>query len=177
MKDTFLFHVPVSIVKAGGNTSSTEMRIGGKVFRRGDKVMQTKNNYDKEVFNGDIGFIRAIDDDENTIEVIMDGRFIDYEYQDAYEQLIHAYCISTHRSQGSEYPIVVMPIMTQHYMMLQRNLIYTAITRAKTMVILVGTRKAIKMAVDNNKVSERYSGLTPRLQMGSPNESVQQEMF
>ena len=154
-----------------------EKKFGKKVFRVGDKVMQTKNNYEKEVFNGDIGFIHAIDDDENSIEVVMDGRFVLYDYSDADEHLIHAYCISTHRSQGSEYPVVVMPIMTQHYMMLQRNLIYTAITRAKTMAVLVGTRKAIKLAVDNNKVSERYSGLLPRLQMGNPNQQFQQQLF
>ncbi len=150
-----------------------EKKFGYKVFRVGDKVMQTKNNYEKEVFNGDIGIIRAIDDDENSIEVIIDGRFIAYDYSDADEQLIHAYCISTHRSQGSEYPIVVMPIMTQHYMMLQRNLIYTAITRAKKMVVLVGTRKAIKLAVDNNKVAERFSGLLPRLQFGTRSQQTQ----
>jgi len=154
-----------------------EKKFGNKVFRVGDKVMQTKNNYEKEVFNGDIGIIRAIDDDENAIEVVIDGRFINYDYSDADEQLIHAFCISTHRSQGSEYPVVVMPIMTQHYLMLQRNLIYTAITRAKQMVVLVGTRKAIKMAVDNNKVSERYSGLLPRLQMGTKSQQTQQKLF
>ena len=154
-----------------------EKKFGYKVFRVGDKVMQTKNNYEKEVFNGDIGIIRAIDDDENSIEVIIDGRFVAYDYSDADEQLIHAYCISTHRSQGSEYPIVVMPIMTQHYMMLQRNLIYTAITRAKKMVVLVGTRKAIKLAVDNNKVAERFSGLLPRLQFGTRSQQTQKQLL
>ncbi|MEL7435401.1 MAG: ATP-binding domain-containing protein, partial [Chloroflexota bacterium] len=144
---------------------TAEKKFGKKVFRVGDKVMQTKNNYEKDVFNGDIGFVRGIDDDENTISIWMDGRIVDYQYEDADEQLIHAYCISTHRSQGSEYPVVVMPVMTQHYMMLQRNLLYTAITRAKQMVVLVGTRKAIFVAVENNKVNERYSGLLPRLRM------------
>lgn len=146
--------------------SVAEKKFGGKVFRKGDKVMQTKNNYDKDVFNGDIGTIHGIDDDENSIHIFMDGQLVDYDYTEAEEQLIHAYCISTHRSQGSEYPIVVMPIMTQHYMMLQRNLLYTAITRARQMVVLVGTRKAMRIAVDNNKVAERYSGLLPRLMMG-----------
>lgn len=140
-----------------------EKRFGGKTFRKGDKVMQTKNNYDKDVFNGDIGTIYAIDDDENTISVMMDSGRIDYDYTDADEQLIHAYCISTHRSQGSEYPVVVMPVMTQHYIMLQRNLLYTAITRAKRMVVLVGTHKAMHIAVSNNKVAERYTGLEARL--------------
>jgi exodeoxyribonuclease V alpha subunit len=80
---------------------------------------------------------------------------------------MHAYCISTHRSQGSEYPVVVMPLMTQHYMMLQRNLLYTAITRAKKLVVLVGTRNAVAMAVNNNKVAERFSGLVDRLKQGN----------
>lgn len=157
----------------GGRTA--EKRFGNKIFRAGDKVMQTKNNYEKEVFNGDIGFIQGIDDDNNRIEVSIDGLIIDYSYEDADAQLIHAYCISTHRSQGSEYPVVVMPVMTQHYMMLQRNLIYTAITRAKKMVVLVGTRRAIKIAVDNNKVSDRFSGLLPRLQMGTRSQQTQQK--
>lgn len=139
-----------------------EQKLGGRLFRVGDKVMQTRNNYDKNVFNGDIGRIAGIDDDDNRIEVSIDGYYIDYDYTEA-EELIHAYCISTHRSQGSEYPVVVMPLLTQHYMMLQRNLLYTAITRAKQMVVVVGDRKAVYMAVGNNKVAERYSGLLRRL--------------
>lgn len=157
--------------------SRAEKRFGKKIFRVGDKVMQTKNNYEKDVFNGDIGFIHAIDDDENSIEVVIDGAFVTYDYTDADDQLIHAYCISTHRSQGSEYPVVVMPIMTQHYLMLQRNLIYTAITRAKQMVVLVGTRKAIRMAVQNNKVAERYSGLLPRLQLKARGQTEQKKLL
>ncbi|MBC8098736.1 MAG: ATP-dependent RecD-like DNA helicase [Armatimonadetes bacterium] len=144
------------------NPRLAQQKIGGRVFRVGDKVMQTRNNYEKSVFNGDIGRITGIDDDDNRIVVAVDGAFIDYDYSEA-EELIHAYCISTHRSQGSEYPVVVMPLLTQHYMMLQRNLLYTAITRAKQMVVLVGDRKAVFMAVSNNKVSERYSGLLRRL--------------
>jgi exodeoxyribonuclease V alpha subunit len=129
--------------------------------------MQTSNNYDKDVFNGDIGTVYAIDDDENTIQVTMDNGIVDYDYKDADEQLIHAYCISTHRSQGSEYPVVVMPLMTQHYIMLQRNLLYTAITRARRMVVLVGTRRAMALAVKNNQVAERYTALRVRLQSGT----------
>lgn len=140
-----------------------EKRLGGKVFRKNDKVMQTKNNYEKDIFNGDIGTVYAIDHDENVIVVQIDGVKHNFTFEDADDELIHAYCISTHRSQGSEYPIVVMPVMTQHYMMLQRNLLYTAITRAKKMVVLVGTRKALQIAVNNNKVAERYSGLIERL--------------
>ena len=94
----------------------------------------------------------------------MDGRIVEYDFTEA-EELTHAYCISTHRSQGAEYPVVVIPLLTQHYMMLQRNLLYTAITRAKQTCVLVGSHKAIHMAVNNNKVSERYSGLLARLTM------------
>jgi exodeoxyribonuclease V alpha subunit len=135
---------------------------GGRVLRVGDKVMQTRNNYEKEVFNGDIGRIQAIDLDEGVFEVIIDNRYVIYDFTEA-EELIHAFCISTHRSQGSEYAVVVMPILTQHYMMLQRNLLYTAITRARRVVVLVGDRKAVYMAVNNNKVAQRFSGLLPRL--------------
>lgn len=146
-----------------GSASKSEVKLGGRLFRAGDKVMQTRNNYDKEVFNGDIGIIIGIDDDNNTVTTMIDGRWIDYDYTEANEELMLAYCISTHRSQGSEYPVVVMPLLTQHYMMLQRNLLYTAITRAKKMVVMVGSRRAVHMAVQNNKVEQRYSGLLPRI--------------
>lgn len=145
-----------------GSYRTAEVKIGGRLFRVGDKVMQTKNNYDKDVFNGDIGYIDSIDPDNTSIEVTIDGEYVDYDFSEM-DEVMHAYCISTHRSQGSEYPVVVMPVMTQHYMMLQRNLLYTAITRAKQLVILVGTRKALHIAVNNNKVAERHSGLMQRL--------------
>ncbi len=145
-----------------GSSRIVEKKLTGRLFRAGDKVMQIRNNYEKEVFNGDIGRISGIDLDDNRLEVIIDGRYIDYEFSEA-EELTLAYCISTHRSQGGEYPIVVIPLLTQHYMMLQRNLIYTAITRARQTVVLVGTHKALHIAVGNNRVSERYSGLLGRL--------------
>ncbi len=148
-----------------GETRTAEKKIGDRVFRAGDKVMQTRNNYDKDVFNGDIGYIHGIDFEGGGFEVIMNGRYQYYEWIET-EDLMHAYCISTHRSQGSEYPVVVMPLLTQHYMMLQRNLLYTAITRAKEKVVLVGTRRAIQMAVHNNAVAERFSGLVTRLKYG-----------
>ncbi|MAS36989.1 MAG: ATP-dependent RecD-like DNA helicase [Anaerolineaceae bacterium] len=149
-----------------GDRRVAEKALNGRVFRVGDKVMQTRNNYEKDVFNGDIGRIHAIDFEGGGFEVVVDGRFLYYEWHEA-EDLMHAYCISTHRSQGSEYPVVVMPLLTQHYMMLQRNLLYTAITRAKQMVVLVGTRRAVHMAVNNNKVADRFSGLVTRLQHGA----------
>ena len=145
-----------------GDFRQAEVKLRSRLFRVGDKVMQTRNNYDKDVFNGDIGFIYSIDDSDNSLEVIVDGNRIVYDFSEM-DDLMHAYCISTHRSQGSEYPAVVMPILTQHYMMLQRNLLYTAITRAKRLVILVGTRQAVHIAVNNNKVAERHSGLLHRL--------------
>ncbi|MCC6893307.1 MAG: ATP-dependent RecD-like DNA helicase [Anaerolineae bacterium] len=145
-----------------GSSRTAEKKLAGRLFRAGDKVMQIRNNYEKEVFNGDIGIISGIDMDDNRLEVVIDGRYIDYDFTEA-EELTLAYCISTHRSQGGEYPFVVIPLLTQHYMMLQRNLIYTAITRAKQTVVLVGTHKALHIAVNNNRVSERYSGLLGRL--------------
>jgi exodeoxyribonuclease V alpha subunit len=146
-----------------GDSRKAEKQLNGRLFRAGDKVMQTRNNYEKEVFNGDIGRIRGFDFDEGALEVMMDdGSVVEYDWSEA-DQLRHAFCISTHRSQGSEYPVVVIPILSQHYMMLQRNLLYTAITRAKKVAVLVGSRRAVAMAVRNNKVSERYSSLLMRL--------------
>ncbi len=139
-----------------------ERRLGGRTFRVGDKVMQTRNNYDKDVYNGDIGRIHSIDFTEQTLRLNIDGRLVDYDWADT-DELVHAFAVSVHRSQGTEYPAVVIPMMSQHYMMLQRNLLYTAITRAKRLVVLVGTRKAIGMAVHNDKVTRRYSGLAWRL--------------
>jgi exodeoxyribonuclease V alpha subunit len=152
------------LLQAALNSDSyvASKKLGERVFRVGDKLLQTRNNYDKEVFNGDIGFLRGIDQEHNLFEVVVDGRVVEYKFNEA-EELLHAYCISTHRSQGGEYPFVVMPILGQHYMMLQRNLLYTAITRAKRAIVLVGNNDAIAMAVKNNKVSERYSGLLARL--------------
>jgi exodeoxyribonuclease V alpha subunit len=137
--------------------------LGGRMFRVGDKVMQTRNNYDKEVFNGDMGRIRAFDFTNQSMQILFDDRQIEYDWSEATE-LIHAYAISVHRSQGSEYPAVVMPVVTQHYMLLQRNLLYTAITRARNLVVLVGSMKAIAIAVGNDQVSKRYTALADRLQ-------------
>ena len=137
-------------------------QLGGRVFRVGDKVMQTTNDYDKSVYNGDIGRITAIDQVNQTMTVNIDGAPIVYSFLDA-DDLIHAYAISVHKSQGSEYPCVVMPVVTQHYLMLQRNLLYTGLTRARKVAILVGTRKAVAMAVKNNRVAHRYTALGVRL--------------
>ncbi len=139
-----------------------ERLIGGTIFRVGDKVLQTRNNYDKDVFNGDIGRVQAFDFTEQTMTVNFYNALVTYDWSEASE-LTHAYAISVHRSQGSEYPAVVMPILTQHYMLLQRNLLYTAVTRAKQLVVLVGSMKAIAIAVSNDTVSRRYTALAARL--------------
>ena len=138
-------------------------KVGRQTYRINDKVMQTRNSYKKGVFNGDIGFVSAIDKGNRTMDVTIDGKAITYDFGDAMDELVLAYCVSIHKSQGSEYPVVVMPLLTQHYMMLQRNLLYTAITRAKQMVVIVGTAKAVHIAVNNNQVAQRFSGLLPRL--------------
>lgn len=140
-----------------------EQPIGGRVFRVGDKVMQVHNNYDRDVFNGDIGRVLRIDRIQQRLTVVIDGRPVTYDWADA-DELVHAFAISVHKSQGSEYTAVVMPVLTQHYMMLQRNLLYTAITRARRLVVLVGTKRAIAIAVRNDKVRQRHSGLGTRLQ-------------
>lgn len=140
-----------------------ERKLGGRLFRVGDKVMQTVNNYDKSIYNGDIGRIAAMDIINQTLTVSIDGAPVVYDFLEA-DELVHAYAISVHKSQGAEYPCVVMPMHTQHYLMLQRNLLYTAVTRAKKVVILIGTRKAIHIAVQNNKVTQRHTALDWRLQ-------------
>jgi exodeoxyribonuclease V alpha subunit len=135
---------------------------GGRVFKTGDKVMQIRNDYDKDVYNGDIGFIRVADPAAGLLSVEIDGREVTYEQQEL-DELIHAYAVSIHKSQGSEYPAVIIPIHTQHYMLLQRNLLYTGITRGKKLVVLVGTKKAVSIAVRNDDTKHRFTYLAERL--------------
>jgi exodeoxyribonuclease V alpha subunit len=144
------------------NPRGEEITRGGTTFRTGDKVMQIRNNYEKEVFNGDIGTIVSIDTEEKESQVRFEDRLVNYEWSEL-DELVLAYAISIHKSQGSEYPAVVVPILPQHYVMLQRNLLYTAITRAKKLVMLVGSKRAIAIAVRNNRVQHRYSALSARL--------------
>lgn len=144
------------------NPSTDELIRGGNVLKVGDKVMQIRNNYDKEVFNGDIGRIIRIDREEQEVVVDVDGKLVSYDYPELNE-IVLAYAVSVHKSQGSEYPVVVMPILTQHYVLLQRNLLYTGITRGKKLVVLVGTKKAIAIAIKNNKPQKRYTLLKDRL--------------
>jgi exodeoxyribonuclease V alpha subunit len=149
-----------------------EYRSGSRVFRVGDRVMQLRNNYDKDVFNGDMGRITDINLEESEIHVTVEGRKVVYEFSDL-DELTLAYAVSVHKSQGSEYPVVVIPLLTQHYMMLQRNLFYTAVTRAKKMVVIVGSRKAIAMAVKNDKITARWTALSERLQQELANDALE----
>ena len=136
---------------------------GNRTFRLQDKVMQIKNNYDKEVFNGDIGRITRLDMENQEMLISFDGRQIPYDYSDL-DELVLAYAISVHKSQGSEYPAVIIPLLTQHYLLLQRNLIYTAVTRGRRLVVVVGTRKALGIGIRNVKPQKRYTRLKQRLE-------------
>ena len=138
------------------------LRRSGYVFRADDKVMQIKNNYDKEVFNGDIGIVESVNAEDRTLKVNFDNRSIEYDITEL-DELVHAYATTIHKAQGSEYPIVVMPVLMNHYVMLQRNLIYTGITRAKKILVMVGTRKALSYAVRNVTVTKRNTLLKERL--------------
>ena len=139
------------------------LRRSGFAYRTDDKVMQIKNNYDKEVFNGDIGRIESVNETDRTLTVNFDGRSIEYDVTEL-DELVHAYATTIHKAQGSEYPIVVMPILMNHYVMLQRNLIYTGITRAKKLLVMVGTKKALSYAVRNVTVTKRNTLLKERLE-------------
>jgi len=149
---------------AGGAGAGGDVAVvrGTRSFRVGDKVMQIRNNYDLEVFNGDIGRVVGIDAENRSAEVRYDDRVVAYDYADL-DELVLAYACSIHKAQGSEYPAVVIPVHTQHYVMLQRNLLYTALTRGKRLVVLIGTKKALAIAVKNNRIDERHTRLAERL--------------
>jgi len=149
------------------NPSGQEHCLGGRRFRVGDKVMQIRNNYDKEVFNGDLGRVAAVAPDAGQMTVRMDERELTYG-PDELDEIVPAYAISIHKSQGCEYPAVVVPLLTQHYVMLQRNLLYTAVTRGKRLVVLVGTRRAVAIAVRNDRIRARHSLLRERLAAAPP---------
>lgn len=144
------------------NPHGFELIRGRQRYRVGDKVMQIRNNYDKDVFNGDTGYIKIIDVENQTVVVSIDNLDIKYEYSEL-DELILAYAISIHKSQGSEYPVVVIPLVAQHYVMLARNLLYTGITRGKNLVVLIGSKRAMFLAVSNNKIMNRNSWLSKRL--------------
>ncbi|NLL18634.1 MAG: ATP-dependent RecD-like DNA helicase [Clostridia bacterium] len=146
-----------------------QVQVGQTVYREGDRVMQLKNNYNKQVFNGDVGFItQIIPADARTgqeLEVLVEvrGEIVEYSRDEVLEELSLAYCMTVHKAQGGEVPIVIMPVSTQHYYMLARNLLYTGITRAKEKVVLVGTRKALARAINNNKTTMRYTALADKI--------------
>ncbi len=141
-----------------------ETHLAGTRFREGDRVMQIKNEYQKEVFNGDIGRLVEINTEDNTLTVEIDGRGITYEFSEA-DQLVLAYASTIHKSQGSEYPCVIVVLLNEHHVMLARNLLYTGITRAQKLCVLVSNRKAIQTATSNNRVAHRNSGLALKLKM------------
>jgi exodeoxyribonuclease V alpha subunit len=153
-------------------SNKNEFRHGQRVFRERDRVMQTVNNYDLQVFNGDLGRIYTIDQEDQICTIDFDGRPVKYEFSQL-DELVHAYAISIHKSQGSEFPVVIIPVLNQHYLMLQRNLLYTAITRARKLAILVGSKQAIAIAVRNNRIVKRHTKLADRLKLSAnPVESV-----
>lgn len=148
------------------NPTGLSLARGGYTFRQGDKVMQIRNNYDKNVFNGDIGYITAVDTTERTLSITFDNRVVEYDITEL-DEIVLAYAVTIHKSQGSEFPVVVMPVTMKHFVMLQRNLIYTGITRAKKICVLVGTTKALTYAIRNNTVSKRNTKLKERLNQDS----------
>lgn len=144
------------------NPTNVHLNRGGYTFRQGDRVMQLHNDYDKDVFNGDMGYIRRVDTEDRTLQVDFDGRLVTYDVTEL-DELTLAYATTIHKAQGSEFPIVVMPVLMTHYVMLQRNLIYTGITRAKSICVLIGTRKALSYAIRNMVVLNRNTRLKERL--------------
>jgi exodeoxyribonuclease V alpha subunit len=140
------------------NKSEVKMRRGIRSYKTGDKVMQLRNNYDKDIFNGDIGRISYIDNENQKMEISFNGKIVQYEFTDL-DDITLAYAITVHKSQGSEYPVVVMPVTTAHYIMLQRNLLYTAVTRASKMMIIIGSKQALAMAVSSLNKGKRYTSL------------------
>ena len=144
------------------NPANSAVMFGDRTFRINDKVMQTRNNYDKEVFNGDIGRIAAIDSGQRRLTTIFDSREVVYDFSEL-DELVLAYAVSVHKSQGSEYPAVIFPILTQHYILLQRNLIYTAVTRGRKLVVMVGSPRALAIGVNNSQTQQRFTRLRHRL--------------
>jgi exodeoxyribonuclease V alpha subunit len=150
------------VLQQSVNPSGPSLTRGSINFRKGDRVMQLRNNYDKEVFNGDIGFIEALNEEDRQLVILFDGRPVTYDSNEL-DEIVHAYACTIHKSQGSEYPAVVIVLATQHFKLLQRNLLYTAVTRGRKLVCIVGSSKAIHLAIRNNEVRERRTTLAQRL--------------
>ncbi len=144
------------------NPRKAAISRGDCAYSVGDKVMQIRNNYDKKTFNGDIGYISEINIDDNSLTVDFDGKYVEYESSEI-DELSLAYAVTIHKSQGSEFPIVVIPVTMNHYVMLQRNLIYTGVTRARRICVLVGDERALAYAVGNKSDRKRNSRLASRL--------------
>ncbi|MBN2417895.1 MAG: ATP-dependent RecD-like DNA helicase, partial [Deltaproteobacteria bacterium] len=149
------------------NPAESKLVKGYKSFRINDKVMQVKNNYEKDIYNGDIGRITDIDPENQLVNILFDQKINEYEYSEM-DELMPAYAISVHKSQGSEYPAVILPLLMQHYVMLQRNLIYTAITRGKKLVVVTGSKKAFETGIKNDRISKRYTHLASMIKKASP---------
>ena len=157
----------IELQKALNPPGEVRVERFGWTFCPGDKVMQVENDYDREVYNGDLGIVQRIDDEEGELVVDFDGREVSYSFGEL-DELVLAYATTIHKSQGSEYPAVVIPLMTQHYMMLARNLVYTGVTRGKRLVVLVGQRKALAIAVRNQGSRRRWSKLREHLAGARP---------
>jgi len=149
-------------LQAAINPTGPALQYTAWSYRQGDRVMQLRNNYDKEVYNGDIGFICAVDPESRQLTVNFDGQKVAYQAMEL-DELSLAYACSIHKSQGSEYPAAVILLATQHYHLLQRNLLYTAITRGRRLVCLMGSRKAVEIAIHNNRILQRQTALCARL--------------
>jgi exodeoxyribonuclease V alpha subunit len=147
--------------------TKSEYRHGARTFREGDRIMQIRNDYDRLVFNGDMGRIVQLNREEAIALMEFDGRVVQAEFSQL-DEIVHAYAVSIHKSQGSEFPVVVIPMLNQHYLMLQRNLLYTGVTRARKLVVLVGSKQAIAMAVRNNRIASRNTRLAKRLREYTP---------
>ena len=153
-----------AVLQQSLNGAGPALTRGNSRLRKGDRVMQLSNNYDKYVFNGDIGFVEAVNEEERQLVILFDGRPVTYDGNEL-DEIVHAYACTIHKSQGSEYPAVVIVLATQHFKLLQRNLLYTAVTRARKLVCIVGSSKAIHLAVRNNEVRERRTTLARRLKV------------
>jgi exodeoxyribonuclease V alpha subunit len=144
------------------NPIGDSLQRGESLLRAKDKVMQLRNNYDKGIYNGDLGRITAIDRKEGKVQVDFYDKLVEYN-DDELDEISLAYATSIHKSQGSEYPVVVIPLHMSHYMMLHRSILYTAVTRGKKRVVLVGSRRALAMAIRNVRLERRYTGLKEKL--------------
>ena len=149
-------------LQAAVNPVGDEINRGDVIFRVGDKVIQTKNNYEKTIFNGDSGIICSVNTVDKTLEVDYGDQIVFYDTADM-DELLHAYALTIHKSQGSEYPIVIIPVMASHYHMLSKNLLYTGITRAKNVCVLVGSREMLAAGIKNTSVAKRNTMLKQRL--------------